>query len=234
MQLGMIGLGRMGGNMVRRLMRAGHEVVVYSATAKTRETFAKETGALAASSIEELVTRLKPPRVVWLMVPAAAVDKTLKEVVICVQKGDIIIDGGNSYYIDDIRRAKELAPKGIHYVDCGTSGGVWGLERGYCLMIGGPKESVQYLDPIFKALAPGLGSIPKTPGREKVGGTAEEGYLHCGPAGGGHFVKMVHNGIEYGLMAAYAAGINILQHANVGKKEHVIDAETTTVRNPQH
>lgn len=234
MQLGMIGLGRMGGNMVRRLMRAGHEVVVYSATAKTRETFAKETGALATSSIEELVARLKPPRVVWLMVPAAAVDKTLKEVVICVQKGDIIIDGGNSYYIDDIRRAKELAPKGIHYVDCGTSGGVWGLERGYCLMIGGPKESVQYLDPIFKALAPGLGSIPKTPGREKVGGTAEEGYLHCGPAGGGHFVKMVHNGIEYGLMAAYAEGLNILQHANVGKKDHVIDAETTPLRNPEH
>ncbi len=234
MQIGMIGLGRMGGNMVRRLMRAGHEVVVYSATAKTRETFAKETGALAASSIEELVSRLKPPRVVWLMVPAAAVDKTLKEVVICVQKGDIIIDGGNSYYIDDIRRAKELAPKGIHYVDCGTSGGVWGLERGYCLMIGGPKEAVQYLDPIFKALAPGLGSIPKTPGREKIGGTAEKGYLHCGPAGGGHFVKMVHNGIEYGLMAAYAEGLNILQHANVGKKDHVIDAETTPLRNPEH
>lgn len=234
MQLGMVGLGRMGGNMVRRLMRAGHEVVVHSATAKTRETFAKETGAFAASSIEELVARLKPPRVVWLMVPAAAVDKTLKEVVICVQKGDIIIDGGNSYYIDDIRRAKELAPKGIHYVDCGTSGGVWGLERGYCLMIGGPKEAVQYLDPIFKALAPGLGSIPKTPGREKAGGTAEEGYLHCGPAGGGHFVKMVHNGIEYGLMAAYAEGLNILRHANVGKKDHVIDAETTPLRNPEH
>lgn len=234
MQLGMVGLGRMGGNMVRRLMRAGHEVVVYSVTAKTRETFANETGAFAASSIEELVARLKPPRVVWLMVPAAAVDKTLKEVVICVQKGDIIIDGGNSYYIDDIRRAKELAPKGIHYVDCGTSGGVWGLERGYCLMIGGPKEAIQYLDPVFKALAPGLGSIPKTPGREKVGGTAEEGYLHCGPAGGGHFVKMVHNGIEYGLMAAYAEGLNILRHANVGKKDHVIDAETTPLRNPEH
>lgn len=233
MQLGMVGLGRMGGNMVRRLMRAGHEVVVHSATAKTRETFAKETGAFAASSIKELVARLKPPRVVWLMVPAAAVDKTLQEVVICVQKGDIIIDGGNSYYIDDIRRAKELAPKGIHYVDCGTSGGIWGLERGYCLMIGGPKEAVQYLDPIFKALAPGLGSIPKTPGREKVSGTAEEGYLHCGPSGGGHFVKMVHNGIEYGLMAAYAEGLNILRHANVGKKDHVIDAETTPLRNPE-
>ncbi|MBE7444622.1 MAG: decarboxylating 6-phosphogluconate dehydrogenase [Planctomycetia bacterium] len=234
MQLGMIGLGRMGGNMVRRLMRTGHEVVVYSATAKTRETFAKETGAFAASSIEELVARLRPPRVIWLMVPAAAVDTTLKEVVNCVQKGDIIIDGGNSYYIDDIRRAKELAPKGIHYVDCGTSGGVWGLERGYCLMIGGPKEAVRYLDPIFKALAPGLGSIPKTPGREKAGGTAEEGYLHCGQPGGGHFVKMVHNGIEYGLMAAYAEGLNILRLANVGKKDHVIDAETTPLRSPEH
>lgn len=234
MQLGMIGLGRMGGNMVRRLMRTGHEVVVYSATAKTRETFAKETGAFAATSIKELVARLKPPRVVWLMVPAAAVDATLKEVVSLVHKGDIIIDGGNSYYIDDIRRAKELEPQGIHYVDCGTSGGIWGLERGYCLMIGGPKEAVRYLDPVFKALAPGRGSAPKTPGREKAGGTAEEGYLHCGPAGGGHFVKMVHNGIEYGLMAAYAEGLNILRHANVGKKEHAIDAETTPLRHPEH
>jgi 6-phosphogluconate dehydrogenase len=224
----------MGGNMVRRLMRAGHEVMVYAATAKTRETFAKETGAFAASSIAELVNKLKPPRIVWLMVPAAAVDKTLNEVASRVQKGDIVIDGGNSYYIDDIRRAKELSAKGIHYVDCGTSGGVWGLERGYCLMIGGPKEAVQYLDPIFKSLAPGRGSIPRTPGREKVAGTAEEGYLHCGPAGGGHFVKMVHNGIEYGLMAAYAEGLNILYHANVGKKEHMIDAETTPLRDPGH
>jgi 6-phosphogluconate dehydrogenase len=214
MQLGMIGLGRMGGNMVRRLMRAGHEVIVYSATAKTREAFAKETGAFASSSIQELVGRLKPPRVVWLMVPAAAVDRTLNEVASLVQKGDIIVDGGNSYYIDDIRHAKELSPKGIHYVDCGTSGGIWGLERGYCLMIGGPKEAVMHLDPIFKALAPGRGSIPRTPGREKVGGTAEEGYLHCGPAGGGHFVKMIHNGIEYGVMQAYAEGFDILRGAD--------------------
>jgi len=234
MQLGMIGLGRMGGNMVRRLMRAGHEVIVHSATAKTRETFAKETGAFAASSIAELVAKLKPPRVIWLMVPAASVDKTLNEVASRLQKGDILVDGGNSHYIDDIRHAKELSPKGIHYVDCGTSGGVWGLERGYCLMIGGPKEAVQYLDPIFKALAPGRGSIPRTPGREKTGGTAEEGYLHCGPAGGGHFVKMVHNGIEYGSMAAYAEGLNILRHANAGKREHAIDAETTPLRHPEH
>jgi 6-phosphogluconate dehydrogenase len=233
MQIGMIGLGRMGGNMARRLMTAGHEVIVYSATAKTRETFAKETGAFAASSIDELVTKLKPPRVVWVMVPAAVADETLKEVVGRLQKGDIVIDGGNSYYIDDIRRAKELAPKGIHYVDCGTSGGVWGLERGYCLMIGGPKEAVQHLDPIFKALSPGRGSIPRTPGREKAGGTAEEGYLHCGPAGAGHFVKMVHNGIEYGIMAAYAEGLNILHHANVGKQDHAVDAETTPLRNPE-
>jgi 6-phosphogluconate dehydrogenase len=234
MQLGMIGLGRMGGNMVRRLMRAGHEVIVYSATAKTRETFAKETGAFAASSIAELVGKLKAPRVVWLMVPAAAVDKTLDEVVGQVEKGDIVIDGGNSYYIDDIRRSKELSPRGIHYVDCGTSGGVWGLDRGYCLMIGGPKEAVQVLDPIFKTLAPGRGSIPPTPGREQAGGTAEEGYLHCGPAGGGHFVKMVHNGIEYGLMAAYAEGMGILRDANIGKAEHEVDAETTPLRDPEH
>jgi 6-phosphogluconate dehydrogenase len=233
MQIGMIGLGRMGGNMVRRLMRAGHEFIVYSTTAKTRETFAKETGAFAASSIEELVTRLKPPRVVWVMVPAAVTDETLDEVASLVQKGDIIIDGGNSYYIDDIRRAKELAPKGIHYVDCGTSGGVWGLERGYCLMIGGPKDAVKYLDPVFKALAPGRGAISRTPGREKVSGTAEEGYLHCGPNGAGHFVKMVHNGIEYGIMAAYAEGLNILHHANVGKQDHTVDAETTPLRNPE-
>jgi 6-phosphogluconate dehydrogenase len=233
MQIGMIGLGRMGGNMVRRLMHAGHEFIVYSATAKTRETFANDTGAFAASSINELVTRLKPPRVVWLMVPAAVTDETLKEVASRVQKGDIVIDGGNSHYIDDIRRAKELAPKGILYLDCGTSGGVWGLERGYCLMIGGPKEAVKYLDPVFKALAPGRGAISRTPGREEVGGTAEEGYLHCGPNGAGHFVKMVHNGIEYGIMAAYAEGLNILHHANVGKQEHAIDAETTPLRSPE-
>ena len=234
MQLGMIGLGRMGSNMVRRLMRADHEVIVYSATAKTRDAFAKETGACAASSIAELVGKLKPPRAVWLMVPAAVTDQTLLEVASYVQKGDIVIDGGNSYYIDDIRRSKQLSPKGIQYVDCGTSGGVWGLEHGYCLMIGGPKEAVQYLDPIFKTLAPGRGSIPRTPGREKVGGTAEEGYLHCGPTGAGHFVKMVHNGIEYGLMAAYAEGFNILHHANVGKKDHAVDAETTPLREPEH
>jgi 6-phosphogluconate dehydrogenase len=234
MQLGMIGLGRMGGNMARRLMRAGHEVIVHSATAKTREAFAKETGAFAASSIEELAARLKPPRVVWLMVPAATVDETLNEVTGYVEKEDIVIDGGNSYYIDDIRRARQLSPRGIHYVDCGTSGGIWGLERGYCLMIGGPKEAVRSLDPIFKALAPGRGTIPGTPGRETASGTAEEGYLHCGPAGAGHFVKMVHNGIEYGLMASYAEGINILHHANVGKREHAVDAETTPLREPEH
>src|SRR5512137_1945174 len=233
MQLAMIGLGRMGGNMVRRLMRAGHEAIVYSATAKTRETFAKETGAFAASSIDELVAKLKPPRVVWVMVPAAATDETLNEVASLVQKGDIVIDGGNSHYIDDIRHANELSSKAIHYVDCGTSGGVWGLERGYCLMIGGPKEAVQYLDPVFKALAPGKGAISRTPGREKVGGTAEEGYLHCGPNGAGHFVKMVHNGIEYGIMAAYAEGLNILHHANVGKQDHAVDAETTPLRNSE-
>jgi 6-phosphogluconate dehydrogenase len=234
MQLGMIGLGRMGGNMVRRLMRAGHEVIVYSATAKTRETFAKETGAFAASSIAELIGKLKPPRVVWLMVPAAATDRTLEEVASHVQKGDILIDGGNSYYIDDIRRSKQLSPKGIHYVDCGTSGGVWGLERGYCMMIGGEKEIVKHLDPIFVTLAPGRGDIPRTPGREKIKGTAEQGYLHCGPNGAGHFVKMVHNGIEYGLMAAYAEGMGILRDANIGKADHEVDAETTPLRDPEH
>src|SRR5512136_802273 len=230
MQIGMIGLGRMGGNMVRRLMRAGHEFIVYSATAKTRETFAKETGAFAASSIRELATRLKPPRVVWVMVPAAATDETLNEVASLVQKGDIVIDGGNSYYIDDIRRAKELAPRGIHYVDCGTSGGVWGLERGYCMMIGGEQATVKRLDPLFATLAPGIGDVPRTPGREKAGGTAEQGYLHCGPNGAGHFVKMVHNGIEYGVMAAYAEGLAVLRSANIGKQQLEIDAETTPLR----
>ena len=234
MRLAMIGLGRMGGNMVRRLMGAGHEVIVYSATAKTRESFANATGAFAASSIDELVAKLKPPRVIWMMVPAAAVDKTLGDLANRLQKEDIVIDGGNSYYIDDIRRAKHLAPTGIHYVDCGTSGGVWGLQRGYCLMIGGEKAVINYLDQIFATLAPGVGDIPRTPGREKAGGTAEQGYLHCGPNGAGHFVKMVHNGIEYGIMAAYAEGLGVLRAANVGKQTHEIDAETTPLRDPEH
>jgi 6-phosphogluconate dehydrogenase len=234
MQLGMIGVGRMGGNMARRLIQNGHPVVVYSAREESREKFARETGATAASSLQDLVRKLTPPRAVWLMIPAAAVDQSLSDLVPLLQKGDIVIDGGNSHYIDDIRRAKELGPKGIHYVDCGTSGGVWGLERGYCLMIGGPGEVVGHLDPIFKALAPGRGSIPRTPGREKISGTAEEGYLHCGPSGAGHFVKMVHNGIEYGLMAAYAEGFNILHHANAGKKGRAADAETTPLRHPEH
>jgi len=233
MQLAMIGLGRMGGNMARRMMRAGHEVIVYSATAKTREAFAQETGVFAASSLDELVSKLKPPRVIWLMVPAAVVDKALSDLASCVQKGDIIVDGGNSYYVDDIRRAKELALKGIHYIDCGTSGGVWGLERGYCLMIGGEDSVVRHLDPIFSALAPGTGDITTTPGREKTGSTAEQGYLHCGPNGSGHFVKMVHNGIEYGIMAAYAEGFNILRHADVGVHQQTVDAETTPLRTPE-
>jgi 6-phosphogluconate dehydrogenase len=234
MKLAMLGLGRMGANMVRRLMRAGHGVIVYSATAKTRETFSKETGALAAASLREVAGSLIPPRVIWVMVPAAVVDETIGELSGFLKQGDIIVDGGNSYYIDDIRRARELAAKGIDYVDCGTSGGVWGLERGYCLMIGGPERAVKYLYPVFKALAPGRGAVPRTPGREKAGGTAEEGYLHCGPSGAGHFVKMVHNGIEYGLMAAYAEGLNILHHANVGKKDRPVDAETTPLRHPDH
>jgi 6-phosphogluconate dehydrogenase len=220
--------------MVRRLMAAGHEVIVYSATAKTREAFAKETGALAASSLKELVNQLKAPRVLWLMVPAAAVDTTLNDLAGLLAQGDIVIDGGNSYYIDDIRRARDLKRKGIHYVDCGTSGGVWGLERGYCLMIGGEPETVKYLDPIFATLAPGSGNIARTPGREKLGGTAEQGYLHCGPNGAGHFVKMVHNGVEYGLMAAYAEGMGILRGAEIGKRVQALDAETTPLREPEH
>ena len=233
MQLGMIGLGRMGGNMTRRLMRAGHEVLVYAASAKSRETFSKETGAVAASSLDDLVARLKAPRAIWLMVPAAAVDPTLESLAPAVARGDILIDGGNSYYIDDIRRAKALTARGIHYVDCGTSGGVWGLDRGYCLMIGGDKMVVEHLDPIFAALAPGRDAAPRLPGREKIGGTAEQGYLHCGPHGAGHFVKMVHNGIEYGVMAAYAEGLNILHHANVGRSAHAVNAETTPLRDPE-
>jgi len=229
----MIGLGRMGGNMTRRLMRAGHEVVVYASSARSRDGFAKETGAVAASSLDDLVGRLKPPRTIWLMVPAAAVDSTLDGLARAVAKGDILIDGGNSHYVDDIRRAKALSPRGIHYVDCGTSGGVWGLERGYCLMIGGDRTVVEHLDPIFATLAPGRDAAPRLPGREKIAGTAEHGYLHCGPHGAGHFVKMVHNGIEYGVMAAYAEGLNILHHANAGRSEHAVDAETTPLRNPE-
>ncbi len=233
MQLGMIGLGRMGANMVRRLMRAGHSCVVYDRSRDAVQGLAKE-GAVGAASLDEFVAKLTPPRAVWLMVPAAVVDASLKDLVPRMQKDDAIIDGGNSYYIDDIRRAKELQPKGLHYVDVGTSGGVWGLERGYCLMIGGEDAVVRRLDSIFKTLAPGRGEIQRTPGREKAKGTAEEGYLHCGPNGAGHFVKMVHNGIEYGLMAAYAEGLNILKHANVGKRGRTIDAETTPLRDPDH
>jgi 6-phosphogluconate dehydrogenase len=233
MQLGMIGLGRMGANMVRRLIKGGHECVVFDMNPGNVAQLGKE-GAAGSSSLDEFLTKLKPPRAVWLMVPAGVVDQTLEQLTPRMQKGDIVIDGGNSYYIDDIRRAKELQPLGIHYADVGTSGGVWGLDRGYCLMIGGEPEIVKHLDPIFKTLAPGRGSIDRTPGREKVAGTAEDGYLHCGPVGGGHFVKMVHNGIEYGIMAAYAEGLNILHHANVGKKTQESDAETTPLRNPEH
>jgi 6-phosphogluconate dehydrogenase len=233
MQLGMIGLGRMGANIVRRLERGGHQCVVFDKSTAAMNDLAAE-GATPAASFDEFVSKLTPPRAAWLMVPAAAVDGLVEELAGRMQSGDILIDGGNSYYIDDIRRAKALEPRGIAYVDVGTSGGVWGLERGYCQMIGGPRETVEHLDPIFKALAPGRGSLPRTPGREKAGGTAEDGYLYCGPSGAGHFVKMVHNGIEYGLMAAFAEGLNILKHANVGKREHAVDAETTPLREPGH
>jgi 6-phosphogluconate dehydrogenase len=233
MQLGMIGLGRMGANMVRRLIKNGHQCVVYDRTAATVQQLAGD-GATGSTSLDDFVKKLNKPRAVWLMVPAGVVDATLHELTSKLDVGDIVIDGGNSYYIDDIRRAKELSAKGIHYVDVGTSGGVWGLERGYCQMIGGETDIVKHLDPIFKTLAPGRGNVERTPGRDKVGGTAEEGYLHCGPSGGGHFVKMVHNGIEYGVMAAYAEGLNILKHANVGKLDHETDAETTPLRNPEH
>jgi 6-phosphogluconate dehydrogenase len=233
MQLGMIGLGRMGANMVRRLTRAGHECVVYDVNPASVADLAKE-GMTGSSSLDDFIGKLKAPKAIWLMVPAGIVDKTLDQLTPKLSAGDILIDGGNSYYIDDIRRAKELSPKGIHYCDVGTSGGVWGLERGYCQMIGGETDIVQHLDPIFKALAPGIGTIDRTPGREKTTGTSEQGYLHCGPVGAGHFVKMVHNGIEYGLMAAYAEGMNILKHANVGKNDHAVDAETTPLRSPDH
>jgi len=232
MQLGMIGLGRMGANMVRRLIRGGHDCVVFDMSPKAVEELAKEN-AKGAASIDDLVKKLHKPRALWLMVPAAVVDKTIADVLPHLEAGDVLIDGGNSYYVDDIRRAKTLATKGIHYVDVGTSGGVWGLERGYCMMIGGEEAVVKRLDPIFARLAPGIGDIDRTPGREKVGGTAEQGYLHCGPNGAGHFVKMVHNGIEYGIMAAYAEGLNILRHANVGKQKGAADAETTPLREPE-
>jgi 6-phosphogluconate dehydrogenase len=233
MQLGMIGLGRMGANMVRRLLKGGHQCVVFDMSAKAVAELVKEK-AVGSGSIAEFVKTLAKPRAVWLMVPAGVVDKTIADLLPHLEAGDILIDGGNSYYIDDIRRAKELGPKRIHYVDVGTSGGVWGLERGYCMMIGGERDVVAHLDPIFATLAPGRGTIPRTPGREKAAGTAEQGYLHCGPNGAGHFVKMVHNGIEYGLMAAYAEGINVLKAAGIGRKSGAVDAETTPLRDPEH
>ncbi len=233
MQLGMIGLGRMGAGMVRRLMRDGHQCVVFDSFQKMIDPLVKD-GATGATSLADMVSKLQGPRAIWLMVPAAVVDETIHELLPHLSKDDIIIDGGNSYYVDDIRRAQEIAAKGIHYVDVGTSGGVWGLERGYCMMIGGEKEIVQHLDPIFATLAPGIGTIPRTEGRPENKGTAEQGYLHCGPNGAGHFVKMVHNGIEYGIMAAYAEGLSIIKNANIGKQKHDIDAETTPLRDPEH
>jgi 6-phosphogluconate dehydrogenase len=233
MQLGMIGLGRMGANMVRRLLRGGHQCVVFDRSQKAVSDLAQEK-ATGSSTLEDFVAKMQKPRAIWLMVPAAAVDDTIASLLPHLGPDDILIDGGNSYYIDDIRRAKELTAKKIHYVDVGTSGGVWGLERGYCMMIGGENGVVKHLDPIFSTLAPGAGDSPRTPGRENLPGTAEQGYLHCGPNGAGHFVKMVHNGIEYGLMAAYAEGLGILRAANVGKKQGEIDAETTPLRDPEH
>jgi 6-phosphogluconate dehydrogenase len=233
MQLGMIGLGRMGANMVRRLLKGGHQCVVFDKSPKAVKELIKEK-AVGTSALADLVKKLEKPRAVWLMVPAAVVDKTIADLVPHLESGDILIDGGNSYYVDDIRRAKELASKQISYVDVGTSGGVWGLERGYCMMIGGPDQAVKRLNPIFKTLAPGAGDIARTAGREKIGGTSELGYLHCGTNGAGHFVKMVHNGIEYGLMAAYAEGLSILRNANVGKQQHAVDAETTPLGDPEH
>jgi 6-phosphogluconate dehydrogenase len=233
MQLGMIGLGRMGANMVRRLLKGGHQCVVFDMLPKAVKELIKEK-AVGTSALADLVKKLEKPRAVWLMVPAAVVDKTIADLVPHLESGDILIDGGNSYYVDDIRRAKELASRQISYVDVGTSGGVWGLERGYCMMIGGPDQAVKRLNPIFKTLAPGAGDVARTAGREKIGGTSELGYLHCGTNGAGHFVKMVHNGIEYGLMAAYAEGLSILRNANVGKQQHAVDAETTPLGDPEH
>ena len=233
MQLGMIGLGRMGASMVSRLLQGGHECVVFDMKPDSVRDLANK-GATGAVSLEDFMAKLKPPRAVWLMVPAAAVEVTVQDLAARLQQGDIVIDGGNSYYVDDIRRAKELKATGIRYVDVGTSGGVWGIERGYCLMIGGDDDPVLHLDPVFKTLAPGRGDISRTPGRENSSGTAEDGYLYCGPSGAGHFVKMVHNGIEYGIMESYAEGLNILRHANVGKSARSVDAETTPLRNPEH
>jgi 6-phosphogluconate dehydrogenase len=233
LQLGMIGLGRMGANMVRRLLRGGHDCAVFDMSSKAVAELVKEN-AVGTASLAEFAKALTKPRAIWLMVPAGVVDKTIADLLPHLERGDILIDGGNSYYIDDIRRGKELAPKGIHYADVGTSGGVWGLERGYCMMIGGEMDVVKRLDPIFATLAPGRGDIPRTPGREKSRGTSEEGYLHCGPSGAGHFVKMVHNGIEYGLMAAYAEGLAVLKAANIGRGTGVVDAETTPLRDPEH
>jgi 6-phosphogluconate dehydrogenase len=232
MQLGMIGLGRMGANMVRRLMRAKHECVGYALDAAGVRALERD-GMVGATSLADFVGKLTTPRAVWLMVPAAAVDSTLASVVPLLERDDTVIDGGNSYYIDDLRRARELMARGIQYVDVGVSGGVWGLERGYCLMIGGEERAVCRLDPIFAALAPGVAAAPRTPGREQAGGTAEQGYLHCGPGGAGHFVKMVHNGIEYGVMAAYAEGLNVLRHADAGRRQRAVDAETTPLRHPE-
>jgi len=233
MQLGMIGLGRMGANMVQRLLRAGHECVVFDVHPAAVQDLAGQ-GATGAATLAELVAKLKKPRVVWLMVPAAVVDGEIDALKALLERGDIVVDGGNSYYHDDLRRAKELADGGIHYIDVGTSGGVFGRERGYCLMIGGEPETVRHLDPIFASLAPGHAAAARTPGRRDAVGQAEQGYLHCGPSGAGHFVKMVHNGIEYGLMAAYAEGFNILRNANIGAQAHDVDAETTPLRNPEH
>src|SRR5437868_11129751 len=232
MQLGMIGLGRMGGDMVRRLIKKGHNCVVFDRSPQTVNELAQEN-ATGASSLQDFIKKLEKPRAVWLMVPAGVVDQTITDLLPHLEAGDILIDGGNSYYIDDIKRARELGQKNIHYVDVGTSGGVWGLERGYCMMIGGEADVVQHLDPIFSTLAPGPGDIPRTPGREKIGGTSEQGYLHCGPGGAGHFVKMVHNGIEYGIMAAYAEGLAILHDADIGEREVVKDAETAPLQHPE-
>ncbi len=232
MQIGMIGLGRMGANMVRRLLRGGHRCVVYARSAGTVEGMVKE-GAIGAASLADLAAKLPQPRIIWMMVPAATVDRVIAGIAPHLERGDVLIDGGNTHYRDDIRRARELAEAGVHYVDVGTSGGVFGLERGYCLMIGGEAVVLRQLDPIFATLAPPREAAPRTPGRERSGGTAEHGYLHCGPHGAGHFVKMVHNGIEYGIMAAYAEGLNILQHANLGAREHAVDAETAPLRDPE-